>query len=586
MTDVYDLLWASVKAIVPIFCILGGGAFAVRHNWLDEKSTATLTWLTKYVYVPAIKFVRLGEGITVDVLRQIWVILVMGLIILAFNCLMGFLLVPLAKPTRAFRKWFIFSMTFPNFTALPLAFITAVCAGSQIRKPATDIVEGESEYYTSDECTTQGELYLFIYTIFPSILVFVTARVLTSTEDAEDDNSNDALEIGAASSQGGGRDLADVESHFMLEDRSDNGSGSTTALQMQRFPPGNLDENSLPIGGDPQTTYTTYDETTQEYASPGAQTNVPPLNHPPAATNPMMRPQTSLVRAALSEDSGRELHEAGSYRVAGNIGNASGSSPYGNTGLADRIELELPPAATAERPQDSSEGSDRRQSSLSHKSEHPSAPGEGATPEEIAKGNVFFSGFGKYCNSRTGWAFFAAIIDPTVSSQIVAIIVALITPVQTFMFSSNSFATPFVNTLTLIEPGLVSVVTIALAILIGTKLKKTRWSEILGGDEDVMGISRRTLFVFVMGRTLIIPGISYVLLYISLDIFPDNQILLIILFFEMFVPTANMCALIAPPDQGQIISLGLINQYFVGILSMTMYCFFALYITDRQVGNN
>ncbi|GBG25397.1 Protein PIN-LIKES 3 [Hondaea fermentalgiana] len=328
MASVADLLWTSVKAIAPVFVVLASGAWLVRQGLLDERASGTLSWLAKWVYAPALLFVRLGGSVNRDLFAEVWVLTVMGVVILSLNLLMGILLLPIAKPAPQFRKWFVYSMTFPNIMSLPLVFTTAVCASGTIRKPLSMDQSG-GEYLSPTECTERGELYLFIY--------------------------------------------------------------------------------------------------------------------------------------------------------------------------------------------------------------------------------------------------------------ILAIIVALIPPLQSFLFSDNSVATPFISVLRIFAPGLVSVITLALATLIGTKLVKTRYADLFGGDEATMGISRRTLLLFVLGRTVIIPGVLFFLMYLALDLFPKDQLLLVILFFECFVPTANMCALCAPPAQGQIISLGMVNQYLVGIFTMTMWCFVALSLSTTAI---
>jgi len=411
---------------------------------------------------------------------------------MVFNCILGILLVPLARPTKSFRNWFVFAMTFPNITALPLAFNSAVCAASSIPKP-----DGSGEFYTTSECTEKGEVYLFIYTIIPTIMFFIAAALVKGEE----------TEVPVSTTAEAGAPFKKVQD-IRLENNQYVKDGHGPAI-----------EDVTP------TIHTVHQQQTSEPMSDRAH-----AMHNISETNNGTAQEENVVVSASDTPTGDQVSRT-----------PISSAEFSN----------LPNTETTVHIEEGGTTIDKKMSSK------------------------------KSTWKRKGRLLLGAMIDPVVSSQMIAIVIALITPLQTFVFSNNSFATPFVSTLRMIAPGLVSVVTIALSTLIGVKLTKTRWSEILGGDEETMGISRRTLAFFVFGRILIIPGACYAVLYLTFDLFPKDQLMMLILFYETFVPSANLTALLAPPEQGQIISLGMVNQYLVGIFTMTMYCFLALTIIDN-----
>ncbi|GBG25244.1 Hypothetical Protein FCC1311_014612 [Hondaea fermentalgiana] len=484
--NIGELMWTSVKAILPVFLILGAGAWGVRKGIFDERSSATLSWLSKWVYAPSLVFVRLGQGLSQQLFREVWVLGVMGVIIIVLNFLLALVLVLVGKPTKEFRKWYIFALTFPNITALPLVFISAVCSEGNIRKPSyfTSSTNPDSVYFTSDECVEQGQLYLFIYIIFPDIMMYATASVLTAVERANE--------------------------------KSAPASAADVTRKLEEQPAETDDFARVPVM-----------ETRRQSEIENGETNE--LALPPAARAPTpaqaqgsqapFEPSTSVAQETLPRHCSKDER-------------ACTSPAAGATATANNLE---DPDADAPR-----------------------------TLRQKCKWPIIL---------------LKSVAQPPVLAMILAIIVGVIPSLQAWIFSENTPATPFVAVLEYFAPGLVSVVTLALALLIGNKMTKTRYSELLGGDEEAMGISRRTLFVFVFGRTIFIPGVTFALLYAAIDVFPQDQLLLIILFFEAFVPTANMCAICAPPKQGQIISLGQINQYIVGMISMTMWCFAGLTIS-------
>ncbi|GBG28756.1 Protein PIN-LIKES 3 [Hondaea fermentalgiana] len=510
MTDVGDLMWTSAKAVLPVFFIMILGSWFVHKGLLDAKAAGALSWLAKYLYSPSLVFVRLGKSFSLEVFSRVGILMPMGVIVLMFNFIMGVLMVPLAKPTRSFRKWFIFSITFQNSMGLPLIFITAVCAGGRIRRPETEIIEyslsGEDQFYTATECTETGELYLVIYMAIPYVLVFIVAAVLkssgrqaplpakpeaTTLEDSSSVSEQDATTDRTASLSSQARDQGPAYT-----------AGTSSFVEAQEPSV----ELALPAPGDDQ------DQLEAQQRNPAISSN------------------------------------------EGNTAETSFSISQANTNAkAQPFQSAAKPTEGNLTPEDEKREQDQ------------------SSPP---------SGFSKW-----GRIIYQAFAQPAVVAQIFGLMVGSLPKLQEFMFNTNSVAAPFVNVLTTIAPGLVSVVTLALSLMIGVKMTKTKYSDLLGGNVEKTGISRRTLFVLIFGRMVILPGILFLVLYLCIDLFPKDQLLLMLLFFESFVPTANMCAICAPPEQGAILSLAMINQYLIGVLTMTMWCFIGLTISTNVVSD-
>ncbi|GBG25243.1 Hypothetical Protein FCC1311_014602 [Hondaea fermentalgiana] len=495
MTDVASLMWTSVKAILPVFILMGLGAWFVHKGILDAKAAGALSWLSKWLYSPSLVFVRLGQGFSQELFAEVGILMPMGVVILSINFILSLLLVPVAKPTQAFRKWFVYSMTFSNITALPLVFISAVCTGGKIRRPANEIetlsLSGDDQFYESAECIETGELYLVIYIAIPYVLLFMTAVLIKST------GKSPAVER-----------AKDVASEVSDEE-------STAEV------------NALEEGS--RQTHAENDGVVR-----------------PQATSASDRMDSDIVELALPAPAPPSSGQAAPHVAR----ETSVEAPSADEVVLSAKETKKDDAKKPPQPADSEED----------------------TPEAAPS-----------CGRKWAGIMYEVVMQPAVLSQIFGLIVGLNPKLQAFVFNTDSAAAPIVSVMRTLAPGLVSVVILALALLVGSKMTKTKYSELLGGDEERMGISRRTLFVFVFGRMLFIPAVSFSLLYLAIDLFPKNQMLLMILFFEVFVPTANMCAICAPPEQGQIISLGMINQYLVGILSMTMWCFLALTLSTEAV---
>ncbi|GBG33029.1 Cytochrome P450 CYP12A2 [Hondaea fermentalgiana] len=485
MTTVGKLILTSVQAVLPVFLLMGVGGWFVRREMLDQKSAQTLSFLVTRLFAPALYIVRLGGGLSQELFAEVWVMTVMGAVIIAISAVMGIVLTWVARPTPYFRKYFVLAATFTNYSALPLAFLQAFCASGTIRKPERLQVEGESVYMDAETCQELGEVYLFLYTIIPSILTFACANI-ASASDKERERKIAAAAAAATAAAAAAAAAA---------------PGSDLDVRLSRE---NKDGTHHPTG-----------------KTPNNNASVP-------------------------------VEQA-----------ASGTS-YTSHEMEDGVvELALPP---------SSEVYDE---SAPRSTSHQSADAHSSSETSQAPSNKGLS---------IPLLLLQTLKLPAVSAQLLGIFIAMIPPLQSFLMGDDTAASPFVGMLRLLAPGTVPAVVLALANMMGLKLVETRCSDLLGGDEDVMGISKRTMFWLVAGRMIIMPIVGFALLYAAIDLFPKDQILLLILFTELAMPTASLVPLTSPIVPAKVVSLSLINQFVIGLFTLTIFTFLALTITTDVGG--
>mmetsp|Transcript_8773 Transcript_8773/g.25061 ORF Transcript_8773/g.25061 Transcript_8773/m.25061 type:complete len:146 (+) Transcript_8773:1-438(+) len=132
----------------------------------------------------------------------------------------------------------------------------------------------------------------------------------------------------------------------------------------------------------------------------------------------------------------------------------------------------------------------------------------------------------------------------------------------------------------LFSMSLVPLVSVMLGASLGFKLLKTKRKDLFGGNIHAVGISRRTLVVMVLGRMVLMPAMYFVLIYLIEDYLPNDQLLVLVLIFENVVPSANMSVIISTQvgqlDAAELLSLGMVHQYLLGIITLPLWCFAAL----------
>mmetsp|Transcript_45154 Transcript_45154/g.72332 ORF Transcript_45154/g.72332 Transcript_45154/m.72332 type:complete len:416 (+) Transcript_45154:375-1622(+) len=414
MTSVADVFWLSFSSILPVFLIILIGVVCVKYEVLDTAGIKTLSRLLKWVIIPSMFFVRLGGGISIDLLKEVWMVVVAAVSSTLLNMLLSFfVLAPLAAPDPSFRPWFHISMTFPNLVALPLMFTYSLCRQASLKHNVQLDINGtrssEDVVYAKEECVDRAELLIFIYAIIPTLALFTISHLA-----------------------------------------------------------------SLRKGHTPK-----------------------------------------LIKASDEEKQADSV-----------------------LSLANDTQEDIEEKSSEEAP---------------------------PRPYVFA----VLAGVG------------SIILEPTILSQIVSISIGLIAPLQRFLFDTDSYAAPLVNVAFILAPGLVPIINLCLAGSVGVKLQKVGLLDILRGRTTGLGISVRTLTWLTLGRMVVLPGVSYMILYFINEYLPQDDLLRLLLHFETIVPTANMVVIVSQISHGggenaEIISLSIVFQYLIGIVTLPIWTLIAL----------
>mmetsp|Transcript_7511 Transcript_7511/g.13773 ORF Transcript_7511/g.13773 Transcript_7511/m.13773 type:complete len:477 (+) Transcript_7511:313-1743(+) len=474
MLSLGELVVTSIKALAPVFFILFIGVYMVKLKLVTPVGVKAITTLITWILTPSLLFIRLGGLLSVELLQDTWPLMVAGAVLIVINGLMAYLvLVPLGKPTATFQPWYVIGLTFPNFVAIPLVFVSTICSQNIIALPeryatARNLTTDECIIMDPGECTNLGELYVFVFVVVPTItLLSLGTFYKQPPQDAEG-----------------------------VSKRTDHDG------EQQDHHSSDLEDSDV------------------VEASEGNQIAIEDNTKPP-------EPISTI------------------YSVADAQSTAEDTS----------IELEPKPNA------------DEIAKALAIHAE---------TEDEAKAGQM----------KRSLLFLRTVLLQPMVLAQCLGLIVGLTLPVQEFLFDPDSFITPFMQVPNILAPASVPLVNLALAANLGIKLFKTPYKSFFGGEEEVVGASRKTILIFVLGRMILLPAISVLVTYAFQDSLPDDQLLLLIVYFECCMPSANFCVILATfanrDNEAETLSLGMVHEYILGIITLPMWCFVALYFTQRE----
>jgi len=106
-----------------LFIILSIGALARRKKLLNKESTSALARIVLVVTLPFLYFYSLSSNFTFGMLRDIWMLPVFAVLVVAGGYVIAMLLSRFAAMTENEKKTFIYAATFTNcgFLAIPIA---------------------------------------------------------------------------------------------------------------------------------------------------------------------------------------------------------------------------------------------------------------------------------------------------------------------------------------------------------------------------------------------------------------------------------------------------------------------------------
>lgn len=122
----------SLNAIIPLLkllCLTLIGLF-LGHRKTQIIPKATFNLLSKLVFalfLPCLTFIHLGQSITVDNIRQWWLIPINVLVSTCVGLVLGVLVVIICRPPPQYSRFTIIMTAFGNTGNLPLAIVGSIC---------------------------------------------------------------------------------------------------------------------------------------------------------------------------------------------------------------------------------------------------------------------------------------------------------------------------------------------------------------------------------------------------------------------------------------------------------------------------
>ena len=187
MSVALDIFVVSCKAVLKVFIIGGVGCFARRRGLLDEDSCRKMAKLNGAVFLPCLLFVALGRSVTIDHLRNVWLLPLSACVNIALGAVMGKALVRALGTPPEFRGAAVASAAFGNSLALPVVLIAAVVGAGDVG----DVSFGE-------DAQAESLLYLGAYMTTLTVLMWTIGPVWMregTTIAAEEEEKNADVEL-------------------------------------------------------------------------------------------------------------------------------------------------------------------------------------------------------------------------------------------------------------------------------------------------------------------------------------------------------------------------------------------------------
>ena len=184
MSVALEIFAVSCKAVLKVFIIGGVGCFARRRSLLDEDSCRVMAKLNGAVFLPCLLFVALGRSVTIEHLRNVWLLPLSACVNIGLGAVMGKVLVRMLGTPIEFKGAAVASASFGNSLALPVVLITAVINAGEVGTVKFDEdAQAESLLYLGAYMTT---LTVLMWTIGPVWMrEGVTLNAHTKERDVE-----------------------------------------------------------------------------------------------------------------------------------------------------------------------------------------------------------------------------------------------------------------------------------------------------------------------------------------------------------------------------------------------------------------
>ena len=223
MSVALDIFVVSCKAVLKVFIIGGVGCFARRRGLLDEDSCRKMAKLNGAVFLPCLLFVALGRSVTIDHLRNVWLLPLSACVNIALGAVMGKALVRALGTPPEFRGAAVASAAFGNSLALPVVLIAAVVGAGDVGDVSFgEDAQAESLLYLGAYMTT---LTVLMWTIGP-VWMREGTRIAAGEKNA-DETADVELRV-FEDAEDRGDSVAFVSHTRGVEDASDSGIAAAT----------------------------------------------------------------------------------------------------------------------------------------------------------------------------------------------------------------------------------------------------------------------------------------------------------------------------------------------------------------------
>jgi len=177
------------------------------------------------------------------------------------------------------------------------------------------------------------------------------------------------------------------------------------------------------------------------------------------------------------------------------------------------------------------------------------------------------------------------LLNPPVIANLLGQLVAYIEPVQNFLFGPSAPLKSMTGALRVLSQASVPLMSLQTAATLGHQLMRLKHaSEIFGGGDDV-GISKRTMLVFVLGRVIFAPAAIMGITIAMLDVFPEDRWGRMVLFMITIAPTANILVLIANlmgrQQEARLLAAANVAQFFVFIPTSMLFVSIGMSFTEE-----
>ncbi|MCX7847894.1 MAG: AEC family transporter [bacterium] len=150
MQVVYD----SVRAVVTLLLAAGCGVYLVRRKILHEQARRDLSLVVFHLTLPCLLFSSIVRAVSVDALRQWWLLPVAAVVHCGIGFLVGLLVVWMSRPPSEFRRDVVVTTAFGNGAYLPFAIVGIIALDQRELLGAQAAADG----------VTYVSLYLVAYT--------------------------------------------------------------------------------------------------------------------------------------------------------------------------------------------------------------------------------------------------------------------------------------------------------------------------------------------------------------------------------------------------------------------------------------